>query len=85
MKTKKTKDSYEAAYYMMYGAQVTGVKKRIISKGERLKKHYLHEWIITVEKIPHFAILGWNAGIVYGDIQQFKKMRLKLKKIIDNY
>ena len=84
-KTKTTKDSYEAAYYMMYGAQVSDVKMRTISKQQRAKKHFTREYIIKIQNIPFWCIMGWNYGITYAPIHEFKKQRKKLKKFIQTY
>ncbi len=82
MKSKKTTDSYEASYYIMYGANVTQIKKRRISKNQQDKYGFRDQWIISLKNIPFWAILGWNSGITIGNIQEFKKARLKLKKMI---
>lgn len=84
MKTKKTSDSYEASYYLMFGARVTKVRQKLISKHQRDKRGFSKQWIIYLEEIPTWAHLGWQHGITYGSIQSFKKARLNLKRLIAN-
>lgn len=82
MKTKTTKDSYEAAYYLMYGARVVKVAHKLLSTQQIKKKNFNQQYIITLENVPKWAIMGWNSGITYGPIHEFKKARIKLKKLI---
>lgn len=82
MRNKKTKNSYEAAYYMMFGAVIKKVVQMDLSKGQQTKRGFRKQWIIYLENIPLWAIMGWNSGMAFGNIHDFEKMRKKLKKMI---
>lgn len=82
MRNKKTSDSYEAAFYIMYGAQFEKLRTRYLSPKKAQYSGYIKQWTIYLSNVPDFAIRGWNEGITYGDIQKFKKARLKLKKLL---
>lgn len=79
---KKTTNTYEAAFYMYYGAVVHKIEKRKLSENKRTKKGYRVQYTIYLQDVPAFALKGWSSGIVYGDIQEFARMRQKLKRLM---
>lgn len=78
----KTKDTYEATFYLMYGASLTDIQAHKIPENKAKKKGYRVEWILVLDNVPDWAKRAWNDGYVYGPLVEFSKMRDKLKKWI---
>ena len=78
----KTKNTYEASFYLMYGATLKGVKIRKVAENKIKKKGYQREWILELDNIPSWAKRAWEDGYIYGDLVLFSKTRDKLKKTI---
>ena len=79
---KKTTDSYEAAYYMTLGAVVSRISSRTISDHKAKRLGFKKQWIMTLDNVPKWAVMGWNESMGYVQVHKFKKARLKLKKLL---
>ena len=77
-----TKDTYEVAFYMMYGGIIDKVSVRTLKPGKARKKGYIDQWIITVSNVPKWVIDTWKTEQAYGNITEFVNVRTKLKKNI---
>ena len=78
----KTKDIYEAAYYLMYGAKLLDYEKKLLPPDKRKKKGISKLWIIELSNVPNFIYETWNSGYAYGNIREYAKMRMMLKKFM---
>lgn len=86
LKTKvvKTHDTYEAAFYVLWGGRYTGVRELPLPEKRASKKGYPVMWTITVENVPQWAIDTWRTGLAHGNINEFVNIRCKLKKQVKN-
>lgn len=82
---RRTTDSYETTFYLMYGARLDKVRSILLSKNKSKIKGYVKEYTFYLIDVPEFAIKAWKEGVTYGDIQRFKKIRLKFKKLLTSY
>lgn len=85
MKTKDTTDTYEAAFYMTYGAVVKEVRLRDIPASRKMRKGYTREFVISLTEIPDWLVNCWNSGYTYGDLHEFARCRTKLKRLMKDY
>lgn len=81
-KTIATHDTYEAAFYIMYGGKFAKVRSRVLNCSQAKKKGYTHMWTIYVDKVPQWLFDIWHTYNAYGNITKFVDVRNKLKKEI---
>lgn len=81
-KTIKTKSTYEAAYYIMYGGVFSKLRQVKLCDRESGKKGYLYQWILTIDNVPVNIIETWRTRCAFGNITNFIDARIKLKKAI---
>lgn len=81
-KTIKTKNTYEAAFYILYGGEFANVRSKVLNKKRSSRRGFVDEWTITVDKVPQWAIDTWRTEQAYGNITKFVDVRNKLKKEI---
>ena len=84
LRSRETTDTYEASFYLMFGAKIESVRKRNLPQSKADKKGYRLEWVISVNNIPDWAYECWKTGYTFGNIQEFVRERKKLKKLIKN-
>lgn len=77
---KKTKNTYEAAFYLLYGASLDFVVRRPLGENTKRKKGYAYQYTFHLKDVPLFALRGWTNDVCYGDIKQFERARRKLKR-----
>ena len=77
-----TDDTYEVAFYLMFGGKLDKIEQRTLPKKKAEKKGYPVKWILTVVNVPKWVIDTWNTGQAYGNITSFVDVRNKLKKRI---
>ena len=80
----KTKDSYEAAYYMLWGATFQKVRTQQLYGKRREHKGFKEQWTIYLDNVPLWAVGAWRSGFGYGHIQSFVQKRKELKRLIKN-
>ncbi len=80
----KTKDSYEASYYLLWGGRFVKVRMRQLYGKRREHKGYAKQWVIYLDNVPTWAVDAWRAGFGYGHIQTFVEKRKELKRLIKN-
>jgi hypothetical protein len=83
-KTKiiKTRNTYEASFYVLYGGKLVNVRKMMLNKHTAKKRGYIEQWTVTIENVPNWAIETWRTGNAYGNITDYVDVRSKLKKAI---
>lgn len=81
-KTVQTKDTYEVAFYILWGGIFAKVRSLRLNKSKAKKKGYVDMWTITVDNVPIWAIETWRTGQAYGNISRYVVIRNKLKKMI---
>lgn len=78
----KTKDTYRAAFYLMWGGIVERVEYRKLPENISNKKGYPVEWTIHMSHIPEWVIQMYDTGQTYGSIHDYIRARKKLKRIV---
>jgi hypothetical protein len=78
----KTKNTYEAAFYILYGAVFEKVREVVLNGSKAKKKGYTREWTIYLSHVPDWAVDTWRTYNAFGNITQFVDVRRKLKKKI---
>jgi len=81
-KTIKTKDSYEATFYIMWGGRLENVRKLVLNKHTANKRGFIDQWTITVSNVADWAIDTWRTRNAFGNITKFVDVRKKLKRDI---
>jgi len=76
----ETRNTYEGAFYIMFGASLKEIRVRKVRENKIDKKGYRQECILTLDYVPKWAKDAWNSGYIYGDLVLFSKIREKLKK-----
>lgn len=79
---KRTKDTYEAAFYMLWGASFVNVSSHVLESKRAKKKGFARVWSIYLSNVPQWAVETWSTGEAYGNITKFVDVRTKLKKRI---
>lgn len=81
----KTKDTYEAAYYLMYGATIVEVEERKLKENKSFKKGYKTEYTFTLSNVPIWARRTFNTDYAYGNISEYIRSRKRLKRYLKKY
>jgi len=76
----KTKDLYEAAFYIMWGAVFEKVRATPLSERRKARRGQKEEWVVYLSQVPRWAYESWHTGQVYGDITRYAKVRARFKK-----
>lgn len=76
----KTSDTYEASFYLMYGANIESIRQRPVSKNRARKRGYLIEYVVHLNDVPQWAINMWRTGQCYVNLQEFVITRKRLKR-----
>ena len=77
----KTTNSYEAAYYLMYGAILKKITVKKLAENKWDKRGYRKECTFEIVDIPEWAIELWeNRTSAFGNIKEYIYWRRKLKK-----
>lgn len=84
MKTK-VKDTYQASFYMLFGAEFVRVTKIQLSNKKITKLGWKYAYVIHLDNVNPWTVLAWHSGTAYCNIFDFTKKRLKLKKLIKEY
>ncbi len=82
--TVKTKNTYEAAYYMIKGGLFIEVSTRKVPMQRAKKVGYGYEWTITLEEVPERAIKSYKAGTALCLLVDLERERKRLKRHIKN-
>ena len=84
LRSRETTDTYEASFYLMFGAKIESVRKRNLPQTKADKKGYRLEWVINLNNVPDWAYENWKTGYAFCNICDFVRERKKLKKLIRN-
>ena len=81
MITKKCFNNYEAAYYLIHGAQVESFEIRSVARNAQEKLSRGHQWIFTLTNIPEFCVRRWRDHKAFANVSEIEAKRnyLKLK------
>lgn len=79
---RTTSDTYEAAFYMMYGAEVESIRVRDMPTARTKKRGYNKEFVINLSNVEDWAYNTWRTGTAFCYLQGFIRERKRLKKII---
>ena len=80
--TRKTKDTYEVAYYLMKGGSILDVEMTILDEIQSKKRGYGRQWVISIE-VDSFWQGHWSSGRAIGNLKQFTLSRHNAKKRIN--
>ena len=78
----KTKDSYEASYYLMFGGKFVKLRECPLYGKKRERKGFAKQWMIYLKDVPAWVIESWRQGFAYGSIKEFTYQRKRLKKLL---
>jgi hypothetical protein len=78
----ETKNTYEAAFYIMFGAFLKEIKIRKIAENKQIKKGYRRECILVIDNVQKWTKNAWENGYIYGDLVEFSRIREKIKKLM---
>ncbi len=67
---------------MLWGGKFDRIRQTPLGKKRSDKKGFLNDWTITLKETPKWVIETWKTGQAYGNISEYTKARIKLKKII---
>lgn len=81
-RTIRTKSTYEASFYMLYGGVFVKVRSLVLNERRAKTRGYKDQWTITIDRVPQWAIDTWRTGQAYGNITEYVDVRNKLKKKI---
>lgn len=80
-----TKDSYEASYYLLYGAKFVKLRLQPLSEKRKRRRGYSKQWLIYLENVPRWAIEAWRSGFAYASVNEFASKRKRLKRMMRDY
>lgn len=83
--SRSTKDTYEAAYYLKYGARVTRVRTTPVPRSKVKKRGYYEQWTIHLESVPASRIVLWETGRAIEKVQEIATWRRRLKRDVKRY
>ena len=83
MKSIKTADTYEGAYYLMNGAYVTDIKLRRIPPNKKRKKGHSVSCVFTMRSVQEGNILDWKSQTAIVNVRDFTYSRIKLKRMME--
>lgn len=74
----KITDTYKAAYFLTQGAKLIEISfERVESK----KSLYATRWICHLTNVSQETMLNWNSGNAIVNVVDFRRERLRIKKI----
>lgn len=79
---RKTDNTYEAAFYLMFGAIVDNVRISRLNNAQAHKKMFRNMWIIELSNVPEDKVREWGFGTATANIRDYESARKKLKKLI---
>lgn len=84
MNDKIVIDTYEAAFYMTYGARIVAVRSRRVPENKVKKLHMVHRWEVLMDGIPDAALTLWKNNLEPARIiKQIKTNRKHIKDRVD--
>ena len=84
-KSIRTKDTYECAYYLLYGASIVSVDVRRVRENKTLKKGYRQEFFFTIKNVPEWAIHTFKTDMAYGNIGDYIQARKRVKRYLKGF
>jgi hypothetical protein len=78
----KTDDTYEAAFYMVHGARITGVSQGKLPDHRRKQFLSSHNWMIFLENVEDMDIVNYHNNTAVVNVREFEYCRRKLKRIV---
>ena len=83
--TITTKNTYEAAWYLLCGAQVIQVTLHRVAENKWEKKGYRREATITMDHVSESAREKWKSGDAHVRVWEFESARQRLKRLMRRY
>jgi hypothetical protein len=74
------KDTYEAAYYMVNGAQMDTVRSIPVPMNKQGRKGYRYQWIMHMQDVPLDCVNDWQSGKATCGVQSLENARRNLKR-----
>lgn len=81
----KIKDTYEGAYYLMYGASIVGIEERKVRENKVSKKGYRTQYTFILKDVPEWATITFKTDYAFGNINDYIKSRKRLKRYLRKY
>ena len=72
-----TKNTYEASFYIMFGAKLEKVRTLVLNKTTAKHRGYPVMWTLCLSNVPGWAIETWRTGNAYGNITEYVDVRNK--------
>lgn len=80
--SKKVDDTYEAAYYLLFGASITGGYIRKVALNRVDKVGFRDQWILLMEGIPESQYIIWREGYPLANVKDLMNARKKVKRSV---
>ena len=80
--SKKIDNLYEAAYYTLFGAWITGAYIRRVPLNRVDKVGYRDQWIVLMEGIPESQYIIWREGYPLANVKDLMNARKKVKRSV---
>ena len=77
---KTTKNTYEAAFYLMNGAEIEAIRSIPVPRSKRQKRGYYNQWITTLKNIDETLIQLFEQGKAQVNLQEFENARRNYKR-----
>lgn len=78
----KTKDTYEASFYLMFGGELVKFETKRVRENKREKLGYRTQYYFYIDCVPDWCIDTFRSGMAFGHINEFIRQRKKLKAYI---
>jgi len=76
----KTTNTYEASFYMLYGAVLNTITTRRAQERTYRRNGISTICVLHLNNVPLWCIEMWRREIIYADIAAFIKIRTRLKE-----
>ena len=80
--TRETKNTYEAAYYLISGGEIEKVRARNLPQRIAGKKGFPKQWIVTIKNVPMYAVNLFQSGKAVASVDVLDNTRRRLKREI---
>lgn len=82
---RKIEDTYEAAYYLTFGAHITGAYVRRVARNKITKKGFSNQWIVEMDDIPETQVYIWKQGYPLANARELADARKKVKRAVKRF
>lgn len=78
-------DTYEAAWYIMNGAQLADVLVKTVEHGKRQIVGRSICWILTLKNVSNEAIEEWRTKQACANLAKFRLARMSIKRFVKKH